>query len=113
MQRHQPRARQKIAIRQDYNQIRDASVCEHETRQPFTELAQAERYVKARLFITKENREGIIWAISPPDAETVIGDIGYAPSTATMPKLALSCGRKIGAGANDRSAARRGRIPIH
>jgi len=59
--------------------LMDERVSMHETREPFNEILQAERYVKARLFVTRERREGIIWAISPMDGDEVIGDIGYAP----------------------------------
>jgi [ribosomal protein S5]-alanine N-acetyltransferase len=59
--------------------LSDERVSEHETREPFIKLSQAEQYVKARLFITRERREGIIWAISRKEEDDVIGDIGYAP----------------------------------
>lgn len=59
--------------------LSDQRVSAHETRQPYTEISQAERYVKARLFITRKREEGIIWAIALKDIDEVIGDIGYAP----------------------------------
>jgi [ribosomal protein S5]-alanine N-acetyltransferase len=59
--------------------LSNVNVNQFETREPFTELSQAERYVKARLFITREKREGIIWTIALKGSTEIIGDIGYAP----------------------------------
>lgn len=59
--------------------LRDPRVNQHETREPFTELTQAERYVHYRQFITRKKSEGIIWAVSLRRHNEVIGDIGYNP----------------------------------
>ena len=59
--------------------LSDERVTRYESRDPFTELAQAERYVHYLEFITRKKSEGIIWAISPKDQDEVIGDIGYGP----------------------------------
>lgn len=58
--------------------LSDKRVTRHETREPFTELEQAESYVRARQF-TSQKSEGIIWAMSLRDSDEVIGDIGYRP----------------------------------
>ena len=59
--------------------LSDEGVSNHEARAPFTDLAQAERYIHYREFITRKKSEGIIWAISLRGRDEVIGDIGYSP----------------------------------
>ncbi len=60
-----------------YKLLSDPEVLRHETREPFTELAQAERYISYRTFVTRKKSEGIIWAMFLKDQDELIGDIGY------------------------------------
>jgi ribosomal-protein-alanine N-acetyltransferase len=62
-----------------YKILSDERVSRFETREPFTKIAQAKRYVEVREFITREKSEGIIWAISTNLQNEIIGDIGYYP----------------------------------
>lgn len=62
-----------------FNILSQKEVSYHEIRDPFTKIEEAQNYVQARLFQSKEKAEGVFWAIRLKNSEKIIGDIGYSP----------------------------------